>query len=94
MENIQSYKNGGFNFEIIKREGNIAIAKGKNKKGSVCFEVFKVKEQKESISNFGGVEVTFKAKESKPKDNDFGKDAFSYGELMAALKKFEELVNI
>ena len=93
MEKIQSYSNAGYKFEVLKRENETALSMGKNVHGSVIYEVFKVKIQKESISIFAGVEVKFEAKETKPKDSDFGKDAFSYSDYNLALKKFNELQN-
>lgn len=84
-------KKNGFMYKQIKRTENAAFYSQniENDEIPVAYEVFQIRQQKESVSNMGGVEIVFKAKELFPSDEQFGLTAWSFLDKTRAEARFE-----
>ena len=85
-----TYRKNGFHYEIIRREGLIAIAQQRLAPGRGClaFEVIKIRECPEA--NFAGTIVP--AHESAPGNEEWGNRGWTFPTIERATAKFEALV--
>lgn len=80
----------GFDFELIERNGNIALYK---KFTAVdIYEVIIIQEQNEQETTIGGNLVKFEHKERYPSDEDFGTLGWCYNSLERAKNKYDRLI--
>lgn len=85
-----TYRKNGFHYDIIRREGLIAIAQQRLAPGRGClaFEVIKIRECPEA--NFAGTIVP--AHESAPGNEEWGNRGWTFPTIERATPKFEALV--
>lgn len=85
-----TYRKNGFHYDIIRREGLIAIAQQRLAPGRGClaFEVIKIRECPEA--NFAGTIVP--AHESAPGNEEWGNRGWTFPTIERATAKFEALV--
>ena len=82
----------GWEFNLLSREGNIAMYEKVSDDGFVCYEVIRIKVSKGGMSIIGGVQVQFKAKEIYPSDELFGMNGFCYLDKCMAEDKYRDMV--
>jgi hypothetical protein len=84
-------KKNGFIYKQINRTENAAMYSQniENDEIPVAYEVFQIRQQKESVSKMGGVDIVFKAKELFPSDEQFGLTAWSFIDKRKAEARFK-----
>ncbi len=85
-----TYRKNSFHYEIVRREGLIAIAMQRLSPGRGClaYEVIKIRECPEA--NFAGTIVP--AHESAPGNEEWGNRGWTFPTLERATAKFEALI--
>ena len=85
-----TYGKNGFHYELVVRDGDIAIFKQRLRPGVGClaYEVIRIKSLGESTM-FGKV---VPAREAAPSNEDFGFSAWSYSDLVRAKAKMRALI--
>jgi len=82
------YKKNGYDFKLVKREGNIAIYSQGDDEGRVfAYEVFEVRKQKET--QFG--DIHYEAKERVPSNEEWGTNAFTVHSMEQAEKYVKQI---
>lgn len=85
-----SYRKNTYHYEIIKRVGDIAIAKQRLRPGVGCLAYEVIIIQKKEASEIKGVIV--EAHEAAPGNEQFGNLGWTYPNLERAEKKMAELL--
>lgn len=80
------FRNKGFDWEILKREGDLSIIKQIHKDGSFNYNVIEIQKQKEA--EFGGIK--YESKETIPGWEQWGKKAWNFMSLEAAEEFYKE----
>ena len=84
----------GFLFNRVYESENVYIYKV-DVNGTIYYDVFKKKHQKENVVKIAGVEVVFEEKENYPSGEDFGNTAFvfkDYNKALVKAKRMEEII--
>lgn len=83
----ENFKSNGFHFHQLRREGNVVLFE-KSKGHVQSFEVVRVQWRPERLA-FG---KTLPATEVMPSSERWGKDGWSYCDLLSARRKYQNLV--
>lgn len=90
----EAFSRAGWQFEQVKRVGDVAIYRKRQKRQRSCplgawtFEVIKIQKRKERFV-FG---KPYPAKESYPSSEQWGDAAWSYPDLEGSEKRFQSLI--
>ena len=97
MKPLTEYTKNSFFFELVKREGDIAIFRGeKPDRGSVNtnWEVVRIQVTKSGSASFGGgPTIAFEPREAPPSDYQWGLHGFTAISEEAAHEKFNQLAS-
>jgi len=90
MKKLTEFAKNGMHYKIIRREGNVAIAKASIEKGlgAVAYDVILIREREET-KLFNNI---VPAAEYGPSNENFGVFGFSYPNLEMANKKFDWII--
>jgi hypothetical protein len=86
-----AFNKNGFTYELVRREGDVAIYKQRLRPGVGClaYEVWRIRVKEQSIM-FGNI---VPRREVGPSDSDFGTYGWSYPDLPRAKAKMAELID-
>jgi len=85
------FKNRGFQFRQLKRDGNIALYE-KRDGASRSYEIIKIRSKEENKTIIEGRKITFKGGEYYPSDSEWGDFGWSFMELRNALSEYQAYV--
>lgn len=80
------FQSKGFSWEVLKRDGDLAIIKQTSKENKSNFNVIEI--QKQKSAEFNGIQ--YEAKETIPGWEQWGKKAWNFMTLEAAEKFYRE----
>lgn len=81
------YKKNGYDFKLIKRQGDVAIFSQYSEGEIIAYEVFEIRKQKEA--DWG--EIHYEAKERIPSNEEWGNNAYTVWTLKEAMAKVAEI---
>lgn len=80
-----------YTYTLVERDEDRAIYSQSRGQKIYAYEVFIIKKQNAGKVNFGGNLVDIEDKEKFPKNEDFGKTAWTYKTIDEARKKFLDI---
>ena len=90
----KNLRKNGYDYELIQRTDKVALYAQTIHGDVIGYEVFFIKEQKESNVVIDNVKVHFEHKEAFPSNEDFGNIAWSFTMEKNAISRYEALIKV